>query len=82
VIGKKDIQADWRADGCALETSSSGKINVTFVYPENADHVLKHEERPPEKLLAEPGLAYNAEGREIDTDALNSISEWLNNHRK
>lgn len=78
VIGKKDIQVDWRKDGGALETATAGSGNVTFAYPENADHVLKHEPRPREDLTAvEVGAHYNAEGRALDPDALSIITEWL-----
>jgi uncharacterized protein len=78
VIGKKDIQVDWRADGGALETATAGNNNVKFVYPENTDHVLKYEPRPREDLTAaEVGAHYNAEGRVLDPDALSVIIGWL-----
>ena len=78
VIGKKDIQVDWRKDGRALETAAAGISNVTFAYPENADHVLKYESRFREELTAaEVGVQYNAEGRVLDHDALSVIVEWL-----
>lgn len=78
VIGKKDIQVDWKADGSALETATAKHGNVTFVYPKNADHVLKYEERPREKLVA-PDVAarYNAEGRILDPEVLTTILDWL-----
>jgi len=51
---------------------------MAFFYPENADHVLKHEARPFEKLLAaEVAVSYNAEDRELDKDMLNTILSWL-----
>lgn len=78
VIGKKDIQVDWKADGGELETAAAKHGNVTFVYPKNADHVLKYEERPRGKLVAaEVGARYNAEGRVLDSDALTNVSDWL-----
>ncbi|MGZ7180513.1 MAG: alpha/beta hydrolase family protein [Halobacteriota archaeon] len=78
VIGKKDIQVDWRKDGSALETATAGNNNVRFAYPENADHVLKYEPRPREDLTAvEVGALYNAESRVIDPAALSVITEWL-----
>jgi alpha-beta hydrolase superfamily lysophospholipase len=78
VIGKKDIQVDWKADGSALETATAKHGNATFVYPENADHVLKYEERPREKLVAADVAArYNVEGRILDSDALTTIVDWL-----
>ena len=78
VIGKKDIQVDWRKDGGALETATAGNDNVKFVYPENTDHVLKFEPRPREDLAAvEVGAHYNAEDRILDPNALSVITEWL-----
>ena len=81
IIGKKDIQAGWDVDGKALEIASAMNDNVTFVYPENADHTLKHEERPREKLTAEVVLRYNAEDRKLDQETLLAIVNWLNEHR-
>jgi hypothetical protein len=78
VIGKKDMQVDWRKDGGALETATAGSRNVTFAYPENADHVLKYEPQPREELTAvEVGAHYNAKGRVLDHDALFVITQWL-----
>ena len=78
VIGKKDIQVDWKADGSALETATAKHGNVTFVYPDNADHILKYQERPREKLVAADVAArYNVEGRVLDSDALTAIVDWL-----
>ena len=53
VIGKKDIQVDWKIDGKLLENATAKKIGVSFVYPENANHLLKHEETPRERLTAQ-----------------------------
>jgi hypothetical protein len=47
IIGKKDVQVDWQVDGKALENAKAA--NVSFVYPQNANHVLKFEEIPREK---------------------------------
>ncbi|MGB9372285.1 MAG: hypothetical protein WCB79_10200, partial [Halobacteriota archaeon] len=78
VIGKKDIQVDWRADGAALQTATATNGNATFVFPDDADHVLKYEPRPREGLVAaEVGANYNAEGRILDSDALSVITNWL-----
>ncbi|MGD0804624.1 MAG: alpha/beta hydrolase [Candidatus Bathyarchaeia archaeon] len=77
VIGKKDIQVDWRVDGQALEVATHDRNNVSFVYPDNADHVLKHEERPREQLNAEVSLRYNAQDRSLDSDAVNAILNWF-----
>jgi alpha-beta hydrolase superfamily lysophospholipase len=78
VIGKKDIQTDWRADGDALKAATAKTGNATFAFPENADHVLKYEPRPREELTAaEATERYNAEGRVLDSDALSAILGWL-----
>jgi uncharacterized protein len=82
MIGKKDIQVDWKADGKALEEATIGKENVSFSYPENADHVLKYEEKPREKILANAALRYNAEDRVLDPEALKTILEWLSRFAK
>ncbi len=78
VIGKKDLQIDWKIDGGALENATARKTTVTFAYPENANHVLKHEEMPVEKLTAEyVGSHYNAPDAELDKEAANAIFNWL-----
>jgi pimeloyl-ACP methyl ester carboxylesterase len=78
VIGKKDIQIDWRIDGGALEKATAEKSSVQFAYPENANHVLKHEKTPRDKLSAQyVGLHYNAPDAEIDHEAVNTIVDWL-----
>ena len=78
VIGKKDIQVDWRADGGALQKATVKNGTATFVFPDNADHVLKYEPRPREHLVAaDVGAQYNAEGRVMDSDALSAITNWL-----
>ncbi len=83
VIGKKDIQVDWRADGGALENAVARAGNVTFAYPETADHVLKYEERPRDTLVAaEVGAHYNTEGRLLDAEALTVIVDWLHEHAR
>ncbi len=80
VIGKKDIQCDWQADGNALETATAKKINVTYTYPENANHVLKHDETPREQLTAQAALNYNEPDRELDQQTANTIIGWLRKH--
>lgn len=78
IIGKKDIQANWQADGQALEAALAGRDNVTFTYPENANHVLKYEPRAWEQLApAEVATNYNAADRHLDPNALEAIQDWL-----
>ncbi len=79
VIGKKDIQVDYKLDGGRLENAVKGKTNITFVYPENANHVLKYEEKPRTELGPNDSLNYNDEGRILDQDALKVIIEFMRN---
>jgi pimeloyl-ACP methyl ester carboxylesterase len=79
VIGKKDIQVDYKLDGGRLEEAAKGKTNVTFVYPENANHVLKYEEKPRIQLGPNDSLNYNSNGRILDRDALKAIVEFMRN---
>jgi uncharacterized protein len=83
VIGKKDLQIDWKVDGSALERATKGKSNVSFSYPESANHVLKHEERPREELTgATVGQRYNATDTELDADTLTTILAWIESHSR
>ncbi len=78
LIGKKDIQSDWRIDGGALEEAAKASPNVSFVYPENANHVLKHEDLPLEKLSADyAGSHYNSMEAKLDSEAFTEILKWL-----
>jgi len=77
VIGEKDIQANYQLDGGRLEDAAKGKTNITFVYPENANHVLKYEEKPRSQLGLNDALNYNADGRILDQDALKAIVDWF-----
>jgi alpha-beta hydrolase superfamily lysophospholipase len=81
IIGKKDLQVDWRADGEALQSAAPGHANVTFLFPENANHVLKEEIRPLTELtLADASPHYNAADARLDPSALASILSWLAAH--
>jgi len=83
VIGRKDIQVDWSLDGTPLEEAAHGKENVTLFYPENANHVLKHEPRPREELTAANAMsAYNTPESSLDPESLKTILEWLGRHSK
>ena len=78
VIGKKDIQVNWQTDGRLLERAVAERDNVSFAYPDNANHVLKYEPKPRDELApAEVQATYNAEGRVLDRDALATIQRWL-----
>ncbi len=80
VIGKKDVQVDWQLDGAPLEAATKGKVDVTFVYPENANHVLKYEAKPRAELTGMASLEYNVAGGKLDSDALSLVIEWLKEH--
>ena len=78
VIGKKDIQIDWRADGGPLQEAAKGNAQVSFLFPADANHVLKHEPRPREGLSAADAVtSYNAPDAKLDAGAVTSIMEWL-----
>lgn len=75
VIGQKDIQVDWQADGSVLEAAAGG--NVSFSYPPDANHVLKHEQKSAAELTAADGVSYNVADRVLDPQALQTILAWL-----
>jgi alpha-beta hydrolase superfamily lysophospholipase len=81
VIGKKDLQVDWQADGQPLQRAAAGHAGVTFVFPENANHVLKQELRPRSELVPTAITeSYNGPDTRLDPPALASIVEWLTAH--
>jgi alpha-beta hydrolase superfamily lysophospholipase len=78
VIGKKDLQVDWQLDGEALERAAAGRADVTFRYPESANHVLKLEPRPRAALLATNIVeSYNGADARLDPQACATIIDWL-----
>lgn len=81
IIGKKDIQVDWQADGEPLQRAATGNEDVTFMYPENANHVLKEELRPRAELVT-PTIteSYNGPDTRLEPETLSSIVEWLKAH--
>lgn len=81
IIGKKDLQVEWQADGEPLQRAAEGQGDVTFLFPEEANHVLKHEPRPrSELMLPEVAARYNAPDARLDPQALASMLEWLAAH--
>jgi pimeloyl-ACP methyl ester carboxylesterase len=81
VIGKKDLQVDWQADGGVIETLAKTHDNITINYPDNANHVLKHEPRAKSQLsAAEAANAYSADDSVLDSGALTAITAWLVAH--
>lgn len=82
IIGRKDIQVNWKEDGSILEKALSGNVNATISYPEDGNHILKHEEKPLEELTPEyVSMQYNADGVELDIEAVRIIKEWLEKWR-
>jgi pimeloyl-ACP methyl ester carboxylesterase len=81
IIGKKDRQVDWLTDGEPLQRAAAGHGNVTFLFPENANHILK-EELGSESEAALPNAIprYNAPDTHLDQDAMSSIVAWLAAH--
>jgi alpha-beta hydrolase superfamily lysophospholipase len=81
IIGKKDLQVDWQADGEPLQYATAGHHDVTFFFPENVNHVLKQELRPRSELVpVEVTQSYNGPETRLDPQALASILEWLAAH--
>jgi len=78
IIGKKDMQVDWQVDGSRWETLAKERDNITLVYPDNANHVLKQELRPREQVSpAEITNSYNAEDTILDPQVVATITAWL-----
>ncbi len=81
IIGKKDLQVDWQVDGEKLQQAAAGQEQVTFLFPENANHVLKQELRPRSALVpAEVTASYNGPDTHLDPQALAGILQWLAAH--
>jgi pimeloyl-ACP methyl ester carboxylesterase len=81
IIGKKDIQVDWQADGEPLQRAVAGRADVTFLFPENANHVLKYEPKSRSELAQPQALPrYNAPDATLDSEAMASIVAWLAAH--
>ena len=78
VIGKKDIQVDWQADGVVFEEIARNHSNITVEFAENANHVLKYEPLERKDINAvEAGNSYNADDRVLDQDVIEIIDSWL-----
>ena len=78
MIGKKDLQIDWQLDGQPLEQAARGRTDVTFGYPEDANHVFKHEPTPRAELKMPDAIAnYSGADAQLDEAALSGILDWL-----
>ncbi len=83
VIGKKDIQVDWQLDGKPLEDALAQNSSASFAYPDDANHVLKHEETPREKLTPDyVGAHYNSQDARLDEVTASTIFGWLDERAK
>ncbi|MFI5691380.1 alpha/beta hydrolase family protein [Kribbella sp. NPDC051586] len=77
LIGAHDLQVDLHADGEPLQAAAAGMPNISFAFPPNANHVLKHETRTAAEVIATPGNGYNADGTRLDPEALQTILSWF-----
>lgn len=78
MIGKKDIQVKWNEDGKLLEDAVTPSQKVTFSYPKNANHVLKHYKKRIKSSSSDDLISgYNGEGTYLDPEAWEVIVNWL-----
>jgi pimeloyl-ACP methyl ester carboxylesterase len=77
LIGGKDVQIDVHADGDPLQVAAQGRAGVSFVFPADANHVLKEEPRSRDEVLASGVSSYNADGTRLDPEAMSAILGWL-----
>jgi uncharacterized protein len=77
VIGRKDVQVNADLDAAPLQAATVGSANVTFSFPENANHVLKEERRTLAEIAAAPGSGYNEPGTRLDPEAVDEILNWI-----
>ncbi len=78
VIGKKDIQVDWQTDGSLFKAIANEHDNITIIYSENANHVLKFEPKPRSQLIpAEVMATYSSDDVILDSDSVDTITSWL-----
>ena len=80
LIGKRDIQVDWEADGTPLQRAAAHLTDAAFAFPEHANHVLKHEPQPRAALSAADGLRYNSPEARLDPETVEVIVHWLRAH--
>lgn len=82
LIGKKDIQVDWQADGVVFEELAKTHPNLTVTYAPDANHVLKHEARARSTLTGADALtSYNSDENVLDPQCLEFIRTWLGRQR-
>jgi pimeloyl-ACP methyl ester carboxylesterase len=82
LIGKQDIQVDWLTDGALFETAAKKQANITVVFADHANHVLKYEPRDRSQITAADAMAtYSAADTHLDDAVVKAITDWLNAHR-
>jgi len=75
LIGQSDTEVDWSVEGQMWGDAAFDGQDVEFIYPPNADHVLKS--TSPDAV--ETGFStYNTFGRTLDGEALAALIGWLN----
>ena len=79
-MSPKLIGVDWQADGEPLKLAAAGREEVTFLFPENANRVLKQELRPRSELVLTEMEGYNGPDTRLDQETLASMLEWLAAH--
>ena len=77
VIGQKDIQINWQTDAALLQAATAHLPHIVYEFPQDADHVLKHQPKPREELSQADIWEYSAEGRVLDPEAVRVLIEWL-----
>jgi dienelactone hydrolase len=77
LIGRRDVQVDADADGGALRAAVDDRGDVTFAFPEHANHVFKEDHRTPAEVAATPGNGYNDAGTRLDPETVAILLEWL-----
>ncbi|WP_405133398.1 alpha/beta hydrolase [Nocardia sp. NBC_01388] len=83
VIGDKDVQVDRVADGGPLQRAAEGHPNVSFLFPENMNHVLKQELRPRAELTPEAvAVSYSSPDTILDPEAVAGILAWLDDRSR
>jgi dienelactone hydrolase len=77
IIGRKDVQVDWQVDGARLQSAAAGMADVSFAFPQDADHVLKYETKGAGSLTSADALRYNQAGRLLDGETTTILLTWL-----
>jgi alpha-beta hydrolase superfamily lysophospholipase len=78
VIGKKDLQVNWQTEGAILESVAAQHANFHISFPENANHILKHETQSLQELSpVEVQNTYNSDETSLDPEAVQIIESWL-----